>query len=175
MKGERFVLWNYRTKRYHVWHDSKSNINTDSMFWISYQGNPTIFIESTIHAREWVTVATATYFLNELLTSKDPAIVDLAQNYDWVIIPVFNVDGYAYTHNRVSNKCAAKIAVHNLKYSNSSPRIVCGVRIVCHIPICASAPIQIVISMQPLADLAHPIRHARKFSVDQVHSQNQRR
>lgn len=78
------------------------------MFWISYQGNPTIFIESTIHAREWVTVATATYFLNELLTSKDPAIVDLAQNYDWVIIPVFNVDGYTYTHNRVSNKWAAK-------------------------------------------------------------------
>lgn len=65
------------------------------------QGNPTIFIESTIHAREWVTVATATYFLNELLTSSDPSIVDLAQNYDWVFVPVLNVDGYSYTHTRV--------------------------------------------------------------------------
>lgn len=71
------------------------------------KGNPTIFIESTIHAREWVTVATATYFLNELLTSKDPNIVDLAHNYDWVMIPVFNVDGYEYTHTWVSCKAIA--------------------------------------------------------------------
>lgn len=65
------------------------------------QGNPTIFIESTIHAREWITVATATYILNELLTSSDPAIKDLADNYDWVFVPVTNVDGYAYTHSTV--------------------------------------------------------------------------
>jgi len=63
-------------------------------------GNPTIFIESTIHAREWITVATATYVLNELLTSNDTDIVNLAQNFDWVIVPVLNVDGYAYTHTK---------------------------------------------------------------------------
>ncbi|XP_055295139.1 zinc carboxypeptidase-like [Sitodiplosis mosellana] len=63
------------------------------------EGNPTIFIESTIHAREWVTVATATYFLNELLTSDDGEIRKLANNYDWVFVPVVNVDGFAYSHS----------------------------------------------------------------------------
>lgn len=67
-------------------------------FW---QGNPTIFIESTVHAREWVTTATTTYILNELLASKNATIVELAQNFDWVIVPVLNPDGYEYTHTNV--------------------------------------------------------------------------
>lgn len=66
------------------------------------QKNPIIFIESTIHAREWITVATATYILNELLTSNDPEVRDLATKYDWVFIPVVNVDGYVYSHSSVS-------------------------------------------------------------------------
>lgn len=71
------------------------------------QGKPTIFIESTIHAREWITAATATYFLNELLTSSDPEIRELADNYDWIIVPVLNVDGYTYSHSKVkkNEKC----------------------------------------------------------------------
>ena len=68
------------------------------------QGNPTIFIESNIHAREWITSATATWFINELLTSTDPAMQDLAQNIDWIIIPVFNVDGFHYTHTTVNSR-----------------------------------------------------------------------
>lgn len=67
------------------------------------QGNPTIFIESTIHSREWVTVATATYLLNELLTSNDEEVKKMAENYDWVFVPVLNVDGYAYTHSHVGH------------------------------------------------------------------------
>jgi len=70
------------------------------------EGNPTIFIESNIHAREWITSATCTWFINELLTSTEPEIMDLAQNIDWYIIPVFNVDGFHYTHetNRLWRK-----------------------------------------------------------------------
>lgn len=68
---------------------------------IFFQKNPTIFIESTIHAREWITAATATYLLNELLTSNDPEIIEIANNYDWVFVPVVNVDGYVYSHTRV--------------------------------------------------------------------------
>lgn len=59
-------------------------------------------IESTIHAREWIAAATATYLLNELLTSTDTTIQDLARNFNWIIIPVLNVDGYVYSHERVS-------------------------------------------------------------------------
>lgn len=65
------------------------------------QKNPIIFIESTIHAREWITAATATYLLNELLTSNDPGIREMSNNYDWVFVPVVNVDGYVYSHTKV--------------------------------------------------------------------------
>lgn len=71
------------------------------MWYFPNKGNPLIFIESNIHAREWVTSATATFFLNELLTSTDEKIKNLALNYDWVIVPVFNVDGFEYTHTTV--------------------------------------------------------------------------
>ncbi|XP_055294901.1 zinc carboxypeptidase-like [Sitodiplosis mosellana] len=63
------------------------------------KNNATIFIESTIHAREWITVATTTYILNEFLTSNDPEVQALAENYDWIIVPVLNVDGYSFTHS----------------------------------------------------------------------------
>lgn len=70
---------------------------------ISYKaGNPGIFIESNIHAREWITSATATWFINQLLTSADTQVRNLAENYDWYIIPVYNVDGFEYSHKTVS-------------------------------------------------------------------------
>lgn len=52
-----------------------------------------------MHAREWISGATSTYILNELLTSTDPAVRDIAENFDWYIFPVTNPDGYAYTHS----------------------------------------------------------------------------
>ncbi|KAH8397389.1 hypothetical protein KR222_001710 [Zaprionus bogoriensis] len=66
---------------------------------ISYKsGNSAVFIESNIHAREWITSATITYFIDELLVPRNPAVRDLAQNVDWYIIPVLNVDGFVYSH-----------------------------------------------------------------------------
>ncbi|KAH8371495.1 hypothetical protein KR093_007701 [Drosophila rubida] len=66
---------------------------------ISYkQGNPAVFIESNIHAREWITSATITYFIDELLVPRKPGVRDIATNVDWYIIPVLNVDGFAYSH-----------------------------------------------------------------------------
>lgn len=70
------------------------------------QGNPTIFIEAAIHGREWPSASVATYILNELVTSSDREVRYLAENYDWVIVPVLNVDGYEYTHTTVS--CCSK-------------------------------------------------------------------
>ncbi|KAL1395459.1 hypothetical protein pipiens_011234 [Culex pipiens pipiens] len=76
-------------------------------------GNPGIFLESNIHAREWITSATATWILNQLLTSTDPAVQDLADNYDWYILPVVNPDGLAYSKdiNRMWRKNRTK---HNV-------------------------------------------------------------
>uniref|UniRef100_A0A1B0CZA8 Zinc carboxypeptidase A 1 n=1 Tax=Phlebotomus papatasi TaxID=29031 RepID=A0A1B0CZA8_PHLPP len=65
---------------------------------ISYkEGNKGIVIEAHIHAREWISSATATYVINELLRSNDPEVRDIAENTDWYIIPVTNPDGLEYT------------------------------------------------------------------------------
>jgi carboxypeptidase A1 len=74
-------------------------------------GNPGIFIESNIHAREWITSATVTWLINEMFSSTDPEAVALFTNYDWYIIPVFNVDGFEYSHTTVSNIGACSLKV----------------------------------------------------------------
>jgi carboxypeptidase A len=61
------------------------------------QNNRAILIEANIHAREWISGATATYVLNELLRSTNAEIRDLADNVDWYIIPMANPDGYEHT------------------------------------------------------------------------------
>jgi len=61
-------------------------------------GNPAIFIEANMHAREWATSATATWFINELLYSNNTAIRALANTIDWYIIPIANPDGFVFSH-----------------------------------------------------------------------------
>ncbi|CAG9805948.1 unnamed protein product [Chironomus riparius] len=60
-------------------------------------GKKQIILEGTMHAREWISTATVTWILNELLTSEIPEIKVLAANYEWIILPVINVDGYEYS------------------------------------------------------------------------------
>ncbi|XP_055545240.1 zinc carboxypeptidase-like [Wyeomyia smithii] len=74
---------------------------------LSYkEGNPGIFVDANIHAREWITSATVTWILNELVHSEDEAVRELAESYDWYILPVANPDGFVYTHttNRLWRK-----------------------------------------------------------------------
>lgn len=56
------------------------------------------FVEANIHAREWIAVGTATWLINQFLTSSDPSVRDMAENIDWYFIPVANPDGYSYSH-----------------------------------------------------------------------------
>ena len=57
---------------------------------------PVIFIEGTIHAREWISPATITFMVNQLVTN--PANRDLIDYYDFYVLPVANPDGYEYSH-----------------------------------------------------------------------------
>ncbi|CAD7086389.1 unnamed protein product [Hermetia illucens] len=61
-------------------------------------GNKAVFIEGGIHAREWISPATVTYLLNQILTSKDIAVRDMAEKHDWYVFPHVNPDGFVYTH-----------------------------------------------------------------------------
>merc|ERR1711970_1533656 len=59
---------------------------------------PAMWFDGGIHAREWVSPATATYMLMELV-EHDEDHMDLTENLDWYILPVANPDGYLYTQN----------------------------------------------------------------------------
>jgi Zinc carboxypeptidase len=65
-----------------------------------------IIFEGTHHAREWISSATITWMLNELLKSKNYEVRQIAKNYNFYIVPVTNPDGYVYTwtHNRFWRK-----------------------------------------------------------------------
>lgn len=64
--------------------------------------NPGIFLEGGNHGREWISPATVMYILHQLLTSNNSDVRQLAESHDWYIFPVFNPDGYVYTHTTVS-------------------------------------------------------------------------
>jgi murein tripeptide amidase MpaA len=59
-------------------------------------GAPNIFLESGIHAREWVSPAVATYLVRQLVEeySDHPDYLD---KINWYFIPSANPDGYEYT------------------------------------------------------------------------------
>lgn len=62
---------------------------------------PVIWLEGGIHAREWISPATVTYFAQQLVNrfnAGDPVAVDLLNYFDFYIVPVLNVDGYEYSH-----------------------------------------------------------------------------
>ncbi|XP_075165755.1 zinc carboxypeptidase [Haematobia irritans] len=68
--------------------------------------NKAVFIEAGIHAREWIAPAAANYIINQLLTSSDESVINLAKSYNWIIFPSINPDGYKYTfeHDRMWRK-----------------------------------------------------------------------
>jgi len=74
-----------------------------------YSDKPAIFIEAGIHAREWISPATATYIMRQLV-EKSRKNLDLLDFYDFYILPVANPDGYEYsfTSNRLWRKNRAK-------------------------------------------------------------------
>lgn len=56
-----------------------------------------IFIDAAMHAREWIAPSFALYIIQQLLDNftENEALL---RDYDWVIMPVVNADGYEYSH-----------------------------------------------------------------------------
>jgi len=86
---------------------------------LSYEGNPIrgiqigsnpnapiLYFHCTIHAREWITTPTCCWMIDQLL-NLDPEREDLIERATWIIVPIFNIDGYMYswtTGNRLWRK-----------------------------------------------------------------------
>ncbi|KAK3859034.1 hypothetical protein Pcinc_034809 [Petrolisthes cinctipes] len=71
---------------------------------------PIIFIDGGIHAREWVSPATALFILHRLVEFgwQEPQLLD---RFDWFIMPMVNPDGYVYTqkHDRLWRKSRSNL------------------------------------------------------------------
>jgi carboxypeptidase A2 len=66
---------------------SKTGSSNRKAFWI----------DATIHAREWISTATAVKIIDHLVKRDDTNAQRLVDQYDWYILPVMNPDGYEHS------------------------------------------------------------------------------
>lgn len=57
------------------------------------ESNPVAFVETNIHAREWITSSTSIWIIHEFLTSNDVQIRAIADSITWYFLVVTNPDG----------------------------------------------------------------------------------
>ncbi|UJR24440.1 hypothetical protein I4U23_005816 [Adineta vaga] len=76
-----------------------------------------VWWDGGIHSREWISPATNIYIAYAFLSNynKDPTITHLIDQFDYYILPVFNVDGYVYTwtKDRLWRKTRSKTSKPN--------------------------------------------------------------
>ncbi|XP_047417946.1 carboxypeptidase A2 [Sciurus carolinensis] len=75
---------------------------------------PAIWLDAGIHAREWVTQATALWVANKIASDygNDPSITSILDTMDIFLLPVTNPDGYVFsqTQNRMWRKTRSKVS-----------------------------------------------------------------
>nr|ALL26324.1 carboxylpeptidase B [Muraenesox cinereus] len=73
---------------------------------------PAIFLDCGIHAREWISPAFCQWFVKEAVETygSDAQMTSLLDQMDVIVLPVFNIDGYAYTwsNNRMWRKTRSR-------------------------------------------------------------------
>ncbi|XP_059061085.1 carboxypeptidase B-like [Achroia grisella] len=60
------------------------------------RSKPIVYIQSLLHAREWITLPATLYAIEKLVI--DVVEQDLQQDIDWIIVPIANPDGYEFSH-----------------------------------------------------------------------------
>jgi carboxypeptidase A2 len=67
--------------------------------WKNAAGRKAVWLDATIHAREWLGTATHLKITTNLVDNypSDPQVQYLVDTYDWYLLPVVNPDGYSYT------------------------------------------------------------------------------
>jgi len=71
------------------------------------------------HAREWITIALATYIIQQLV--EEPANAKLLSNIDWYIMPVVNPDGIF--QKEIQYKNYPHYIFNNLRFTMVSQRL----------------------------------------------------
>ncbi|OXA39078.1 zinc carboxypeptidase A 1 [Folsomia candida] len=59
---------------------------------------PIIWIDSNIHAREWISSAVGLYLIDQLLNSPDIEIQAYLDDFNFHILPMANPDGFVFSH-----------------------------------------------------------------------------
>lgn len=72
-------------------------------------GNKAIWIDGGIHAREWISSASVTYIVNDLVEKWDSQPAHI-KKVNWYVLPLHNPDGYEFTrtNNRMWRKNRSK-------------------------------------------------------------------
>lgn len=89
---------------------------------------PAVWIDAGIHSREWISISTGLYIINELIvryTANDTKIQNLLNWVDFHIAPVVNPDGYHYS--RQVNRLWRKTRSHNVVNIQKSKSTCVGV------------------------------------------------
>ncbi|MBW3880959.1 M14 family zinc carboxypeptidase, partial [Neisseria meningitidis] len=75
---------------------------------------PAVWLDTGIHAREWVSQATGVWTANKIATDygTDTSVTSLLDTMDIYMLIVANPDGYVYTHtnDRMWRKTRSKIS-----------------------------------------------------------------
>ncbi|ETN61643.1 zinc-carboxypeptidase [Anopheles darlingi] len=88
------------------------------------QKRPVVLIDAGLQAREWASHMAVMHLIHQLVVNSD-ANQELLKNTDWVVVPVANPDGYAYSHemNRLwrKNRSAGKTICPGADLSHNFP------------------------------------------------------